>query len=123
LIETVEAFCSEHTVSFDEVLYEWPTTKFLAFYEAYARRKVADELSLKRSLEMSAIWGNSNYDTEKDPQLRAKLQTEIDKAYTTAIAGLYGDLPQQQENEIDEDDPFWQAQKRGMEKRKLPATE
>lgn len=103
-------------------MYEWPASKFISFYGAYARRKIADELSLKRSLEIAALWGNSNYDNEKDPQLRAKLMETVDSAYSKAIAGLYGELQEQQvEEEIDENDPFWQAMERGLAKRKLPS--
>jgi hypothetical protein len=116
----VEAFCAEHSVKHEEVLYEWPSSKFEAFYGAYARRKVADELSQKRALEVAAVWGNPNLDTEKDPRLRQKIQEQIDAAYSTAIAGLYGDLPEQNIDQIDTDDPFWQAAERGKQSRQLP---
>lgn len=117
----MEAFCADHKVSYIEVLYEWPASLFEAFYAAYARRKIADELSSKRGLEIAAVWGNPNLDTEKDPELRQKLQKEIDAAYSRAISAIYGQLPEQNEESIDyDDDPFWQAAKRGMEKHSLP---
>jgi hypothetical protein len=117
----VEAFCAEHTQSYEEVLYEWPSSKFEAFYAAYTRRKVADELSEKRALEIAAVWGNPNLDTEKDPRLRQKIQEQIDSAYSTAIAGLYDELPEQNADQIDTDDPFWAAAQKGKQKRQLPS--
>lgn len=123
-METVEAFCAEHQVPYKTVLYEWPASLFEALYGAYAKRKVADELSQRRSLEMAALWGNSNYDSEKDPDLRAKFMESVDERYSDALQRLYSADPfasqHDDEDDPDYDDPFWQAMKRGIEKRKLP---
>lgn len=117
----MEAFCSEHTVDIDTVLYDWPASKFEALYEAFAKRKVAEELSQRRALEMSALWGNSNYDSKEQPEIRQKLMEMVDEQYSTALRSLYeGNLETKQEEDIDWDDPFFAASKRGIEKRKLP---
>lgn len=115
----VEAFAAEHKVTINELLYEWPATKFQALYAAFAKRKIADELAERRSMEMAAVWGNMNYDSQENPEIRQKIMGVIDKQYSTAIDVLYGAIPPEQAVEIDEDDPFWKAMTRGKEKYKL----
>jgi hypothetical protein len=115
-VETVEAFCAEHKIDVDSVLYEWPASRFEALYEAFAKRKVADELSQKRALELAAVWGNPNLDTKENPKLRQELQADIDEAYSQAIYSLYNDV-EDEEEEIDKDDPFFAAMQRGLKKR------
>lgn len=117
MIETVEAFTSEHNESIDTVLFDWPSSKFEALYEAYSRRKIADALSARRDQEIAALWGNTNLDTEKDPELRQKMMDAVDKQFSDAIAALYGDL---EEEEVDWDDPFLAPTKKSMEDMKLP---
>ncbi len=117
----MEAFLSEHSyATIDDVLYGWPATKFEALYEAYCRRKVADELSNRRALEIAAVWGNTNLDQENEKDLRQKLQEQIDESYSNSIASVYGELEQLDATVDYDSDPFFAAAKRGMEKRKLP---
>lgn len=113
----VEAFTAEHNLTYEEVLYEWPASRFEAFYGAFARRKVAEELTLRRSLEMAALWGNPNLDQENDPQLRHKFMREVDEHMSRAIARLYG---AEDDTEPDMDDPFFAAMERGMKRQRLP---
>jgi hypothetical protein len=89
-------------------------------YEAYAKRKVADELSHRRSLEIAALWSNTNLDTKENEGKRQQISESIDSNYGNAIAKLYGEIIESEEMEIDEDDPFFQAMRRGMEKHALP---
>jgi hypothetical protein len=89
-------------------------------YEAYAKRKVADELSNRRSLETAALWANTNLDTTENEGKRQEIGQSIDLGYSTAIAKLYGEIEEEEETQIDEDDPFFQAMERGMQKRSLP---
>lgn len=118
----MEAFCAEHQVPIEEVLYDWPASKFEAFYDAFSRRKVAEELTLRRAVEIAAVWGNTNMDQKDNPELREKFQKGIEERFTNAIASLYGGGPEP-EPEVDEDDPFFQAMERGLRKRKLPKAE
>jgi hypothetical protein len=117
LIETVEAFSSEHTESIDVILNDWPSSKFEALYEAYSRRKIADALSARRDQEIAALWGNTNLDTEKNPNLRQEMMEAVDNQFSEAIAALYGEI---QEEEVDWDDPFLAPTKQSMEDMKLP---
>jgi hypothetical protein len=114
----LEAFCSEHNYTIEQICWEWPASKFEAFYSAYARRKIADELSLKRAFEVAAMWGNPNMDSEKDTELRTKIQNVVDESYSVAIQSLYETIEDTKESrDYDEDDPFWKAMERGIEKK------
>lgn len=120
----MEAFSAEHNVTIDELLYEWPASKFQALYSAYAKRKIADELTQRRAMEMAALWGNMNYDQKENEYdehvVRMKIMGIIDKQFSTAIGVLYGEIdPIKEDVQIDEGDPFWQAMERGLEKHKL----
>lgn len=115
----MEAYTAEHpTVTIDELLYEWPASKFEAFYGAYTKRKMADELMLRRALEMAAMWGNMNYDSQDDKEVRQKLQDAVDQGFSKAIARLYGEIfPEDEEAAINPDDPWFKAIDRGMKER------
>lgn len=119
LIQTVEAFSAEHSESIDTIMLDWPARKFEALYEAYAKRKIADSISARRDAEIAALWGNTNLDNEKTPELRQKLMEAVDKQYSTAIAYLYGDITPESE-EVDWDDPFLAPTKREMDNMALP---
>jgi len=117
----LEAITAEHpNLTIEELLYDWPATKFEAFYTALAKRKIADELSQSRSMERAAVWGNMNYDSEEHPEIRQDLMEHIDSGYSKAIAKLYGEVfPEDEVDEIDPDDPWFQAIERGKERYSL----
>lgn len=117
----MEAFCAEHNVSSEEVLYDWPSSRFEAFYAAFTKRKIADELAERKRLEMAALWSNPNLDNDDQPQARSNALTQLEENYDQAITLLYTPASERKLVEIDEDDPFWKAAKRGMEKHKLPS--
>lgn len=114
-METVEAFCADHTVEIDEVLYGWPASKFEAFYLAFTKRKIADELVNRRMGEIAALWGNPNLDNEKDPELRSNIMRKIESRYNEAIERLYNPKPEEEEDDIDWDDPFFAPLKKDQE--------
>lgn len=71
-------------------------------------------------MEVAALWGNSAFEqVEGNDDARQKYMEVIEEGYSDAIAGLYGEK-QPEEDEINTDDPFWQAMERGLDKRKLP---
>lgn len=115
---TIEAFCAEHRIDVDEVIYEWPATKFEGLYRAYSKRKIAEELAQRRMAEIAGTLGNPNLDSKEEPELRENIMKSIADNYDRAIAFLYGgeSLQQEEEEEIDyENDPFWKAAKKGIE--------
>ena len=117
MIETVEAFSSEHNESIDTLLFNWPASKFESLYEAYSKRKIADSLSARRDREIASLWGNPNLDNEKKPELRQEMMNAVDEQFSNAIAALYGEII---EEEVDWDDPFLAPAKKSMEDMKLP---
>lgn len=82
------------------------------------KRKVADELAQRKNLEIAALWGNTNLDGD-DPNARQDAMNAIEDNFDKAIAGLYG-YKNPEDEEVDQNDPFWQAMERGLQKRKLP---
>jgi hypothetical protein len=122
-VEIIEAFCAEHNVGIDEVLYDWPSSKFEAFYNAYIKRKVADELQQRRISEVAALWGNPNLDNPKDETLRQKVMEQVEENFHNAYITLYSEEDQIKDEEIPEDDPFFKAMEKGIEKRQLPEME
>jgi hypothetical protein len=119
LVQTVEAFSSEHNESIDTILLDWPASKFEALYDAYSKRKIADSLSARRDREIAALWGNTNLDNDKTPNLRQDLMDSVDEQFSRAIAILYGEISAQEED-VDWDDPFLAPAKKKMEEMKLP---
>lgn len=115
MVETVEAFCAEHKVDIDTVLYDWPASKFEGLYEAMARRKIADDLNQRRSLNMASIMSAQ---FEKSEHRQEALES-IDENYSNAIMRLYGD-DEEIEEEIDPDDPFFKAMNKGLAEQGLP---
>jgi hypothetical protein len=101
-------------------------------YAAYTKRKIADEITQRRALDLAAVWGNPNYDPQEKGEdgARKDIVKIIEESYGKVLDHLYRgtDLPQQPEDdEPDYDDPFWAAMRRGMEsvktgkqKHKLP---
>jgi hypothetical protein len=109
---------NEHNFSLKEVLIDMPSRQFEALYAAYVRRKASEELKERRSLELAAVWGNSNYDGENN-KIRNQLANSIDERFTRAIHMIYGEETEEESMEIDYDDPFYAPVKRAQEE-KLP---
>ncbi len=65
---------------------------------------------------LSGIWGNSNYDSEKEDP-RGQFIQSVQDSVDEKIATIYGMAPENtDETEINPDDPFWSAMYRGLEK-------
>lgn len=76
-------------------------------YAAHAKRMAVERLNNLKNSMISGVWGNSNYDDDK--QSREKILHNIDDFYDRALAEIYG---VESEVEIDQDDPFFAAMKR-----------
>ncbi len=105
----------------------WPDSLFKAMYAAYVKRRIADELDNRRALEMAALWGNPNYDPQKEGSdgARRELYEKVNEQYSNVVNRLYSDDAEdyQDDDDYDPDDPFWAAMERGMAKHKLPKEE
>ena len=73
-------------------------------WEAYSKRKALKQVAGLRSSMIAGVWGNSNYDDEKNS--RKKILDQIDSFYQQALMEIYGEP----EEEIDFDEnPFFAA--------------
>ena len=79
---------------------------FDQLFKAFSRRKAAERVTRLKESMISGVWGNSNYD---DKDARTKILREIDRTFSSAIAGIYGAAAA--DAEIDPDDPFFSAMK------------
>lgn len=77
------------------------------------KREIAESLERRRDDMISALWANSNYDDDKGTRKNAI--EEITNNFDEAIAQIFG-AKQAEEDEIDDDNPFFQAAQRGQEK-------
>lgn len=77
-------------------------------YAAHAKRMAVERLNVLKSAMISGVWGNSNYDDDK--QSRDKILHNIDEFYDRALNEIYTGV--EEEVEIDQDNPFFAAMKR-----------
>jgi hypothetical protein len=95
----------------------WPEQKFRAFYAAYVKRKVEEDIDRRRVLAISALQGNSAFmESNEGPELLKQRIRAIEDAANDAIRTLYSGPIQE-----DDSDPygFFEAGRRGMRKNGL----
>lgn len=72
-------------------MLNWPWKRFEKFYEAFAKRKIADELTHRKLLLISSFYANPNYDSKEvnRDDIIKKLEEQfaelIDNIYVPAI--------------------------------------
>ena len=71
---------------------------------------------------IAALWSNSGFEGQEGQNARNQAISDIESNYEEAVyAILAGFRPgESQEEEIDEDNPFWQAAKKGQKKIEQP---
>lgn len=78
-------------------------------------RQARDSIEEQRLAIVAALYSNPNWDDEQNER-PARLK-ELNDHFNRAIEALYNpDLAKEDEHEIDWDNPFWAATKRGLEK-------
>ena len=79
-----------------------------------------ESLERRKDAMIAALWSNSNYDDDKGTRKQAI--EEIEGNYDEAVTKILSGNSQQEANEeeIDEDNPFFAAAKRGMKKLEQP---
>lgn len=82
-----------------------------------SRRELEEELRQRKIAMVAAIWSNSAWDEAEEAD-RTKAIEQIESSYEKAIDELYG--AGESEDDIDENDPFWAAMKRGVDKIEVP---
>ena len=83
--------------------------------ESHARRKAADRATRTKDALISGVWSNSNYDSNQEGKAapRTKFIDAIEDSHEKAMRMIYGGDPHDQAAEIDQNDPFWAAMKKG----------
>lgn len=73
---------------------------------------------------IAALWSNSGFEGNDGANARNKAIADIESNYEDAVyAILAGSRPGEDEQQIDQDNPFWQAAKKGQAKIKEPRNE
>lgn len=91
----------------------WPTSRFEAIYKAMIQRQAVESIEEQRNAMTAALFANPNWDDSKnDREGRLK---ELNENYDQAITAIY--FPDKKDgDEIDWDNPFYAAAKRGLER-------
>lgn len=112
-MEAIEHYTSQHGGdSFDDIL-EWPWMRFEGAYEAMLKRELVADLDNRKMALVSALWANSNWDGEEaDRQGAIK---NLEESYENSLAIIYGYAEEKSDDDVDWDDPFFAAAKRGMQ--------
>ena len=70
---------------------------------------------------IAALWSNSGFEGNEGGQARNRAIADIESNYEEAVyAIMAGGKPGEEEDEIDESNPFWQAAKKGQTKIEQP---
>lgn len=115
-MEAIEHYTSQHGGdSFDDVL-EWPWMRFESAYEAMLKRELVADLDKRKSALVGALWANSNWDGEEAD--RGAAIDNLEKSYEKSVGIVYGyiEADEPDEDDIDWEDPFFAAAKRGLQK-------
>lgn len=91
-------------------MLSWPWKRFEKFYEAFAKRQIAEELTQRKLLLISAFYSNSNYDAEEVN--REDMVRKLESDFSDLIANIYAPVIDvgRGSNEPDlEDTPFFKA--------------
>jgi hypothetical protein len=119
-MEAVERYTASHGGdSFDAIL-DWPATRFEAAYVAMLKRELEEELKNRKALMINAIWSNPNWDDEKANKQEAI--AEIEENFEHSIRLIWegeDEIDDVEEEDID-NNPFFAAAKRGMDKLDVP---
>lgn len=105
-IEALEAYSANHPETVEDLM-GWNWKKFEKLYEAHLKRRALEEAFAVKLAMISGLWGNSNFDDDKNTRQKALL--EIDESYHNAVLEVYNGKVA---DEIDfKTDPFFAAMK------------
>ena len=93
------------------------------FYETFVVREMIERLERQRDLTVSSLYGNSVFDenegARRDEAIR-KVNEQFDQMVEYIIAMQKGESVGE---EIDEDNQFWAAAKRGVDRLEYPRSD
>lgn len=104
-IDALEQYSSEHPESVEELL-AWPATRFEAFYEAFNKRKITEQLERRKLAMISGLHGNPNVSGDA----LGKVVQGIEESFDEAVAKLYGRVDDEDAIALDEN-PFFASMK------------
>lgn len=109
----MEAYTAHHADSLDEILH-WPWKRFEKLYEKFTIRVDIAKAETRKDAIISALYANSTYTESKEGQdARRSLIDDYEEQYKEAVRiRLHGP----DEEEIDPNNPFWQAMEKGTAK-------
>lgn len=91
---------------------KWPADRVNAIHKAIIQRKAVESIEFQRVQLIASTFSNPNWDSEKSD--RAERLRELNEHFNKAVELVY--YPEGNEPEIDWDNPFYAAAKRGLEK-------
>lgn len=68
-------------------MLSWPWKRFEKFYEAFAKRQIAEELTQRKLLLISAFYANTNYDSAEAK--RDEVIKNIEQQFGALIDNIY----------------------------------
>lgn len=78
------------------------------------KRKVVETLEARKDQMIASLWANSNYDDDKGT--RQKAIEEIEANFQSVVISVFEGGDTDQQEEIDESNPFFASAKKGQEK-------
>jgi hypothetical protein len=95
---------------------KWPTERVNVVYKAIVQREACEAIERQRQDMITALFANPNWDGENS-QLRADHIQELNRHFNDAIELVY--YPEGTGDDIDWNNPFYAAAKRGLQKTRL----
>ena len=85
------------------------------------KRELVDELRARKNSMISSLWANPSWDGEEAD--RPGVIEQIEEDFDRAVSQVYGSPVEDDGEEIDWEDPFFAAAKRGMDKIQVPESD
>jgi hypothetical protein len=70
-------------------MMNWPAIRVEKFFDAYYKRKIIEELNQRKLGMISALWANSNYDGEKNAEIRQRIIDQLEEQFSTTCLKIY----------------------------------
>ena len=115
-IDALEEYSADHAETVEELMC-WPDLRFEKFYEAFQRRKIIEELTLRKIMTGSAVFGNPNYDGEDNQGKREAFIQALEESFREQVYDLYHPGRKEREDETMRNDPFFKPMYKALEER------
>jgi hypothetical protein len=90
-VTALEEYTGTHPETVEEIMWEWPATRFEVMFQRYQARRQRDLLRRHRDEMIAAIFSNSHFDKLKEPEkARESAVKYVCGVYDDAVEVLYG---------------------------------